>query len=124
MSVILLDLAKRFVDGTLLNSAELAYGRDAGIFGTHGPTGTWALTEFGQAVISAGKDWIKLVNGQDNVAAQEQQRQSSTLVNRTTFGSKGRHDNNADMIAAILFGAGLGCVVMWFITVIAKALAT
>jgi hypothetical protein len=67
MSVTLLDLAKRFVDGTPLDSAELAYGRDAGIFGTHGPAGTWTLTEFGHAVLGAGEDWIKLVNGQDNV---------------------------------------------------------
>lgn len=57
MSSTLYDLAKRFSDATPLNSAELAYGRDAGIFGTHGRDSTWMLTEFGRAVLSAGENW-------------------------------------------------------------------
>ena len=54
MSTKLYDLAKRFSDGTPLNSAELAYGRDAGIFNTHGRDSTWMLTEFGRAVLAGG----------------------------------------------------------------------
>lgn len=57
MTTTLYDLAKRFVDGTRLDTAEFAHGRDAGIFGTHGPAGTWRLTEFGHAVLAGGDNW-------------------------------------------------------------------
>lgn len=39
------------------------------------------------------------------------------------FGSKGLHENGADLLSYLLFGAGLGCVIIWFIVMLASALA-
>lgn len=44
-------LAKLFADGTPLTPKDLAEGRDAGIFSTHGQNNGWALTEFGANLI-------------------------------------------------------------------------
>lgn len=49
----LYDLVKRFADGTGLTAREFADGRDAGVFNTHGISGTWALTEFGRGVLDS-----------------------------------------------------------------------
>ena len=54
MSVIVNELVKKFTDGTDLTTGELAYGRNAGVFGRHGEKASWALTEFGRAVLASG----------------------------------------------------------------------
>ena len=39
-----------------------------------------------------------------------------SLLIATVFGSKTMHENNADLIAYLMFGAGCGCVIMWGLT--------
>jgi len=41
-----------FADGTPLAPETIVEGRDAGIFGTHGPNNGWALTEYGRSLLN------------------------------------------------------------------------
>lgn len=45
-------IAAMFADGTPLAPETLVEGRDAGIFGTHGPNNGWALTEYGRSLLN------------------------------------------------------------------------
>ena len=36
-----------------------------------------------------------------------------SLLIATVFGSKTMHENTADLIAYLMFGAGFGCVIVW-----------